>query len=133
MKKILLAYDGTDPAKTALRTALTLAKATGAELGVVSVVPYRLGRSPVDPWDDRDLHDAVLAEAQTALRAEGFEPRLIEPAGDPATLIERTAATEGFDTIVLGTRDLDSVGRFLQGSVSEHVATHAKATVVIAR
>jgi nucleotide-binding universal stress UspA family protein len=35
--------------------------------------------------------------------------------------------------VVLGTRDLGAVSRFLQGSVSEHVATHAKATVVIAR
>ncbi len=133
MKKILVAYDGTDPAKTALQTALTLATATKSEVGVVSVVPYRMGRAPMDPWDDREFHDTVLREAQTVLRAAGIEPRLLEPAGDPAKMIERISAREGYDTIVVGTRDLDTVGRFLEGSVSEHVATHAKATVVIAR
>jgi len=39
----------------------------------------------------------------------------------------------GFDTIVIGSRGLGVVSRFLQGSVSEHVATHADATVVISR
>jgi nucleotide-binding universal stress UspA family protein len=34
---------------------------------------------------------------------------------------------------VVGSRDLGPVGRFMQGSVSEHLATNAKATVVIAR
>ena len=38
-----------------------------------------------------------------------------------------------FDTIVIGSRGLGAVSRFLQGSVSEHVATHANATVVVAR
>jgi nucleotide-binding universal stress UspA family protein len=58
---------------------------------------------------------------------------MIEPAGDPAKEIEKIAEMGKFDTIVLGTRGLGAVGRFLQGSVSEHVATHTDATVVIAR
>jgi nucleotide-binding universal stress UspA family protein len=33
----------------------------------------------------------------------------------------------------VGSRGLGTFGRMLQGSVSEHVATHARATVVIAR
>ena len=37
------------------------------------------------------------------------------------------------DMVVLGSRGLGLVSRALQGSVSEHVATHAHATVVIAR
>jgi nucleotide-binding universal stress UspA family protein len=32
---------------------------------------------------------------------------------------------------VLGSRGLGAIDRMLQGSVSEHVATHAEATVVI--
>ncbi len=35
--------------------------------------------------------------------------------------------------VVVGSRHLGAVSRVLQGSVSEHVATHAPATVVIAR
>ena len=58
---------------------------------------------------------------------------LIEQAGDPAQTIERIAHDGGYDMVVVGSRHLGAVSRVLQGSVSEHVATHAPATVVIAR
>jgi nucleotide-binding universal stress UspA family protein len=133
MQKILVAYDGTDPAKRALFKAAALAKAFGATIGVVSVVPRHPGRSPIDPWDDNKVHADELVEARKLLREEGIEAELLEPIGDPAVMIERMAERGGYDTVVIGTRDLGSFDRLLQGSVSEHVATHAPATVVVAR
>ena len=133
MEKILVAYDGTEPSKRALAAAATLGKAFGARLGVVSVVPRRPSRFPIDPWDDRKVHADELAEARDLLRAEGLEAELIEPVGDPAVMIEQVAETGGYDTIVIGARGLGAIGRLLQGSVSEHVATHSSATVVVAR
>lgn len=133
MEKILVAYDGTEPSKRALAAAATLGKAFGARLGVVSVVPRRPGRFPTDPWDDRKVHADELAEARDLLMAEGLEAELIEPVGDPAAMIERVAETGGYDTIVIGARGLGAIGRLLQGSVSEHVAAHSSATVVVAR
>ena len=132
MRRILLAYDGTPGADTALSTTVALAKALKAEVGVVSVVPVHLGRTPIDPWDDRPVHTEQLERARRLLREDGIEPVLMEPAGDPATVIEEEAERGGYDTIVVGSRRLGAVGRLLQGSVSEHVATHAKTTVVIA-
>jgi nucleotide-binding universal stress UspA family protein len=78
------------------------------------------------------------ARARAARRAsdppeDGIEADLLEPIGDPATTIERIANEGDFDVIVVGTRDLGAIGRTFQGSVSEHIATHAKATVVVAR
>ncbi len=133
MKKILIAYDGGDPARRALDTAAELANLTGATVAVVSVVPVRPGRFPVDPWDDMSTHAHELIEARGLLLAKGIEAELLEPAGDPAASIERIAEDGGFDTVVIGSRGLNLMSRVLQGSVSEHVATHAKATVVIAR
>lgn len=133
MKKILVAYDGTDPADHALATAIDLAKAFDAAVGVVSVVPIRPGRAPIDPWDDRPVHAEQLRQAQRILSEAGIEAQLHEPIGDPSRAIERTAEEGGYDTIVLGSRGLGGLGRVLQGSVSEHVATHATATVVISR
>ncbi len=101
-------------------------------MAVVSVVPVHPGRFPVDPWDDTSVHAQELIEARRLLREKGIEAELIEPSGDPATAIERIAEEGGFDTVVLGSRGLSLMSRVLQGSVSEHVATHAKATVVIA-
>ncbi len=133
MKKILLAYDGGEPARHALDTAAEFALKFGASISVVSVVPVHPGRAPVEPWDDSAVHAQELLEARSLLRQKGIEADLMEPAGDPARTIEHIAAEGGFDAIVLGSRGLSALGRALQGSVSEHVATHAEATVIIAR
>jgi nucleotide-binding universal stress UspA family protein len=133
MKRILLAYDGTDPARRALDMAADLAKRYEAPVSVVSVIPVHAGRAPIEPWDDPQSHAAQLQEAKRLLAEQGIEAELLDPAGDPAEAIERVAEAGGFDMIVVGSRGLGTVGRFLQGSVSEHVATHAHATVVIAR
>ncbi|HEY7131925.1 MAG TPA: universal stress protein [Candidatus Limnocylindrales bacterium] len=133
MKKVMVAFDGGEPATRALDTAIELHLALGGELAVVSVVPVRAGRFPIDPWDDREVHARQLAEARDRLASRGVVAEFIEPAGDPAEEIERIAQQGGYDTIVMGSRNLGAVARLMQGSVSEHVATHAKTTVVIAR
>jgi nucleotide-binding universal stress UspA family protein len=133
MKKILVAYDGGEPAHRALALACELARVFEATVSVVSVVPVHPGRFPVDPWDDTSVHAQELLEARRLMREKGIEVELIEPSGDPARTIERIAEEGAFDMIVVGSRGLSGVGRVLQGSVSEHVATHAHSTVVIAR
>ncbi len=133
MKNILLAYDGGEPAKRALDVAMDLTKKFEASLAVVSVIPTHPGRSPVDPWDDRSVHAQELQEARAALTQNGIDAEMIEPAGDPAKEIEKIAQAGKFDTIVIGSRGLGTLGRILQGSVSEHVANNAAATVVVAR
>ncbi|MFL5686873.1 MAG: universal stress protein [Chloroflexota bacterium] len=133
MKNILLAYDGGEPAKRALEVAIDLTKKFDARLSVVSVVPVRNGRSPIDPWDDRSVHAQELLEARQLLREAGVEAEMIEPAGDPAKEIEKITRAGNFDTVVIGSRGLGGLDRVLQGSVSEHVATHADATVIVAR
>ena len=133
MRKILVAYDGTEGSKHALTTAAQLAKAFEAEITVASVVPVHPGRTAIDPWDDQSVHAEHLREAHATLKEMGLEAHLLQPFGETAQAIERAAESGGFDTIVTGSRGLNAVERLLQGSVSEHVATHAKATVVIAR
>lgn len=133
MKRILVAYDGSEPAHRALDLAIQLAKPSAAPMTVVSVVPVHPGRVRIDPWDDALVHAQVLHEAKGLLAEQGIVADYLEPAGDPAKTIERIADEGGFDTIVIGSRGLGAVSRFLQGSVSEHVATHAGATVVISR
>ncbi len=133
MKRILLAYDGGEPAKRALTAAIEMADKFGATVSVISVVPFHPGtRTPIDPWDDSSVHAKELLEAKALLREHGIEAELLEPAGDPARTIERVAKEGEYDTIVMGSRGLGAIDRMLQGSVSEHVATHAEATVVIA-
>jgi nucleotide-binding universal stress UspA family protein len=133
MNKILLAYDGTAEAEAALAVAAELATKLGAEIGVVSVVPMHPGRIGGDPWDDASVHAQELLQARERLAGIGAGAPLHRATGEPATEIERTAAEHGYDMIVVGSRGLSTIGRLLQGSVSEHLATHARATVVVVR
>ena len=87
----------------------------------------------IDPWDDSTVHQTQLADAKAFLAERGIEPALVMRAGEPGPAIEVFAEANGYDVIVVGSRGLGAISRMLQGSVSEHVATHAAATVVIAR
>ena len=133
MQNILVAFDGGEPSRRALETAIELTKRCGASLAVVSVAPVHPRRMARDPWEDRRVHDRQLAEVRALLAREGVVAEMIEPAGQPAPAIERVAEQGRFDTIVVGSRGLGAVPRFLRGSVSEHVVTHARATVIVAR
>ena len=133
MNKILLAYDGTAESDAALAIGADLATKLGAEIGVVSVVPVHAGRIGGDPWDDATVHAHELLSAREQLAAMGAQAQLHRATGDPATEIERTATEHGYDMIVVGSRGLSTIGRLLQGSVSQHVATHARANVLVVR
>ncbi|MCU0482727.1 MAG: universal stress protein [Chloroflexi bacterium] len=131
MRRILLAYDGGEPARRALQTAADLALTMGASLSVVSVVPTR-GEPPrpADP-DAIASHARTLQEAKRLLAERGIEAELLEPIGEPAATIEHIADEGEFDTVVLGSRGLGTVGRMRKGSISEHVVSHSRATVVV--
>lgn len=133
MKRILVAYDGGEPARRALDTAIDLAKKYEARVDVVSVVPLHPGRVPVDPWDDHVVHADELLDAKAILEEHGLHPELLEPVGEPASTIERIANDGAYDTVIIGSRGLGALSRLLQGSVSGHVATHTHATVIVAR
>jgi nucleotide-binding universal stress UspA family protein len=133
MKKILVAYDGSEAADRALQTTISLAKAFRVPVGVVSVVPVHPGRAPVDPGNGPAEHAEQLRRAERILHEAGIQPYLHRAAGDPARTIEEEADEGGYDTIVVGNRGLNAIERALQGSVSEHVAMHAQATVVVSR
>lgn len=133
MKKILLAYDGDEPAKRALEQTVELAQKFGASVGIISVVPRRPGETVSDPWDDPAVHAEELIEARRRFQEVGIDAELFEPDGDVATTIERVADEYGYDVIILGTHGLGAVSRAIHGSVSEHVAGHAHSTVIVAR
>ena len=66
------------------------------------------------------------ADAQLAIESEIIH-------GYPKNVILEEAEKWGADLIVLGARGLNAIERFLLGSVSRAVATHAKCSVEIVR
>jgi nucleotide-binding universal stress UspA family protein len=133
MRRILVAYDGSPAARRALDLGAELATATGAEVGLVSAVPDRLGPPPDDPWSERSEHAAELHEAGRLLAAAGIAATLHEPSGPAGPAIVQVATDLGYDTVVIGSRRLDPVRRTLLGSVSTYVVRHAPMTVIVAR
>jgi nucleotide-binding universal stress UspA family protein len=133
MTSILVAYNGGDHSQRALATAAGLARATLAKVAVISVVPLLpdRGRPSVAPWDDEAVHRARLEEADDYLKRSGIEPELIEAVGEPARAIETVVETRGYDMVVIGGGRAGALTRLLAGSVTLHVARHARATVVI--
>ena len=133
MKNILVAYDGGESAHRALRTGIDLAKRFDASLSLISVVPTHPGRARFDPWDDKPVHDRELAEVREIAAKHGVDAEVIEPTGSPAQAIEKIAEIGRFDTVIVGSNRRNVALRFLAGSVSQHLATHANATVIVAR
>ena len=134
--KVLLAYDGSDGAKRALEVVIALSQ----ERDVVTVVSSAEGLPLVGyagtllptPEQEAERHRQVEV-ARATLAEHGIEATVVERHGDAATAILDEAETAGAELIVLGTRGLSTVERWLLGSVSSRVLHHARCSVLVAR
>jgi nucleotide-binding universal stress UspA family protein len=116
--KMLVAYDGTPSARRALQRAAVLHQ-VGARLGLIYVS---------ERGDDRDGH---LEEGRLALAASGIEADSMAVAGSAAHAICIAAERDGYDTIVIGRRNLRDAGQLLLGSVASRVVAGATCDVVV--
>ena len=117
-RRILVAYDGSEEAYGALMRAADTARAKGAAIGIVTVLP-QLAMAAVD--------------AAQILREQHLEASVHMPIGDPVTEIARVAREHAYDSIYVGRREAGSLGQALQERVSEGVVQAAARTTVIAR
>ncbi|MGH3132726.1 MAG: universal stress protein [Gaiellaceae bacterium] len=125
MKTIVLAYNDTTDSDRALDRAAELARFYGAKVVVTSVVPVLVGgEQPDGPGPELQLAAARLDEL-------GIEAELVEAVGEIAEAIVEVADSRGADLIVVGTRELSQVERFLGHSVSEGVQRMARCDVLI--
>jgi len=137
--RILVPIDGSKYAVRGLELALGLADATGAMLTLLEVAEdfgplpgyYEAPPQDVDrvAWlADKRWESVAPTLADTSVRWQ----RRVET-GDPADTICRVAEAEETDLIVMGSRGLSAVGRFLIGTVSDRVVHHAPCSVTIVR
>lgn len=139
--KIVVGYDGSGDADRAIAAAADEVTPDGIIHVVTGFHPEtntQLGRHLQEiPEEFRYVYDPASTETEAQERAlEALRQRGIECTGhvvpdDPATAIIEVAEREGAELVVVGSRGLAGVKRFLRGSVSARVATHAPMSVLI--
>ena len=133
MKSIVLAYDGSDPAKRALERTGELAN--GAAVTVVSAVQVLAtgGRATaIVDEDEVAARKQDLTEAAAYLRSKGIEPQAVEAHGiDVGKTIVDEAREVNADLIVVGSSGKNLAKRVVLGSVSSKVVHGAPCDVLI--
>lgn len=139
IKKILVPVDGSPGSKKALEQALTLAAVARATVTVLEVIE---DFGPLPGYYDAAPEGSNRVAWVSEQRFEKVHPILTETSvpwdrkvveGYPADQICKVAAEGKYDLIMLGSRGLNAVTRFLVGSVSDRVVHHAPCTVAVVR
>lgn len=137
IERILVAVDGSDPARRALRLAIDLARRYEARLTVLHViapvfVPPDLPVSVDTLQEAQRLHgqritDAAVEEA----RVGGAKADGLCTSGPPSDVIVQTADSPDVGLVVVGSRGLGGVRRMVLGSVSDRVARLSPRPVLV--
>ncbi len=131
-QKILLAVDGTEANKTAVREAISMAKESGGKVTAVYVKDIGYSLNPIYysmeeiDRDARRVFSCVMEEAKAAGVDVDYKVTVGHAINDIVML------SEGHDVIVCGTHGRTGVKRLVYGSVSESLSRMARcATVVV--
>ena len=145
-QRILVPTDGSALSKKAIKSAVELAAATGAEVVALNVVPryptsYFEGALAISPtevsrvekqWAEQGqaLADAVSTTAAKA----GVKARALTVKSDlVAEAILAAAKKNRCDLIVMASHGRKGIRRLLLGSETQHVLTHGNIPVLVLR
>lgn len=137
IRRILLAYDGSEISGDAFAFALDLARKYGAELHIVAVARPPEFAEDVEASavieNSRRHYDHVLGKLRPVLAKETVKSQLHVVVGHPAEQIVRYAEAHGIDHIVVGHRGHTAFERWLIGSVARQVIAYAHCAVTVVR
>ena len=141
--KILVAVDGSDQSRKAVRYASDLAVKYGSALHIVhapqiEVETLSLGAGTLGAMPTRtslsEQGEAILRNASALAAEAGCKPTASEVLmGDTTKSILRYAEQNGIDLIVSGSRGLGGLRGLVQGSVSQKLTSHAACPVLTIR
>lgn len=146
--RVMLGTDGSDSSEAAARSIANRPWAAGTEVRVFSVVELHvpLFSTPYPPYlnahamenlraEAMRRSEQALAAAEQVIAGAGLpeSATVAVPTATPQELILQEASDWGADLIVLGSHGRRGLNRFLLGSVSEAVASHAPCSVEVIR
>jgi nucleotide-binding universal stress UspA family protein len=139
-KRILVTLDQSQLAEQALPHALEVAKAFGACIDLLSVVPIytysddTLTGPVILDWEPiRAGAEEYLGGVASRVREAGVECTTQIERGDVAEEILRFCAEAACDLIVMSTHGRSGLGRWVYGSIADKVLRHAKVPVLLVR
>lgn len=145
-KRILVTTDGSTLSKKAVASAVELARATGAELVALHVVPryptayfeggVSLAISEVKriegQWAEKG--QAIVDAVQAAAEAVGVKARTAIARSDlVAEAVIAAVRKHRCDLIVMASHGRKGLKRLLLGSETQHVLTHSNVPVLVLR
>ncbi len=137
IKKILLAYDGSEPSDKAFDFSVDLAARYQAALYVLTVAQVPEFGEDVETEavieHSRNYHQGLLDGLKQRTDRLGIEAHLGIAIGHPAQQILDYAEQQGVDLIVLGHRGRGAFDRWRLGSVTHRVISYAECAVMVVR
>lgn len=136
LETILLATDLSSASSAATEYAIELAVRLEAHLLVVNVFNQPKGIVPIGrmrPVEGREQRATIAQGIVQRARAAGALATFLLWEGDPGDGVIAAAESESADMIVVGSHGRSTVGRYLLGSVSDHVVHHAACPVLVVR
>jgi nucleotide-binding universal stress UspA family protein len=135
--RILVAIDGSEPAKKAFGESIYLAQKCNSKLDVVHVVSCELGGDSAITFDLIDelkfKAKKILDDYKEMATKNNVSIEIMIIQGDPAQEIIELAKTKKHDLIIMGTRGKSVFKELLIGSVSQKVIHHASCPVLVIR
>ena len=146
MKRLLIAYDGSDASQKALDIA-TNCSTPDDEIVLLTVIPAALVESTftnmllptidltqvVQPGTFKEKAMENLSKVAKQLETKVNKVDVVVEAGDPADEILLIAKKYDTDIILIGFKGYGKEGRFLLGSVTDKVVRHASRSVLVVR
>lgn len=135
-RKILVAYDGSASAKSALAIAADIARQDKSWIKVLAVVPdYKGDLELIGISNIKETIEGpgqkLLAEAKQLAEGHGVHVFTNLAQGEPYERIVQVAADEKCDLIVMGRSGLSHLERALMGGVTARVIGHTDKNVLI--
>ncbi|MBI3455400.1 MAG: universal stress protein [Candidatus Rokubacteria bacterium] len=138
-RKILVAYDGSEGSRRALRAGIELAKRLGAELYTISVMEHlpHYAATVGEVQEAQAEFDAFFRELTKQARdfaaLQGVELEAVVKPGHEVETIVTHAKEGGFDLLVIGFVGYSNIWSRIMGSTTQSLSRLAPCSVMIVK